>query len=77
MVKECDSGAHCLSNAATNISGVGNPVPAQSAAMTAAEQSSSDSIGSGDKFGDTMKMSTQAPVKKKARTVKFIKLKKN
>jgi hypothetical protein len=51
IVKECDGGAPCApySSAATNIGGMGNPVPP-----------SATSPGSGDAWGATKKMSTQA-----------------
>ena len=56
VIKECDGGCtggvSAPFNTLNNTGGVGNPVPAQMAAMTAAEQSSPASIGSGDNFGN-------------------------
>lgn len=66
IVRECDG---CMTTAA-DINGVGNPVPPGESGMTAAEQSSSDIIGSGDAFGKTQKIATQASPKK--RKIKFI-----
>ena len=65
-VKECDG----MMTTAIDINGVANPVPPGSAGMTAAEQSSADIIGSGDKFGPTAKMATQTSPKR--RKVRFI-----
>ena len=67
VIKECDGGS-CTGgvsapfNTLNNTGGVGNPQPAQMAAMTAAEQSSPAAIGSGDNFGNIIskKPATQA-----------------
>lgn len=66
---ECDGSGACGNVTTLNsVSGIGNPVPAQSAAMTWAEQSSPDCIGSGDLFGKK----TNTKSKPKKRHKKFV-----
>lgn len=67
-VVECDGG--CMTTL-SDVNGVGNPVPAQMSATTAVDQSSPDCIGSGDKFGSSFPIASQAPIRKK-RKVRFI-----
>jgi len=70
IIKECDGAGTCggdggmvtpsgptFANAATNINGMGNPIPPQE-----------NSLGSGDNFGGSVKtIATQAPSKMKPR----------
>lgn len=76
MVKECDAGGACAPTATVNnVGGIGNAVPAQMAAMTAADQCNPASIGSGDRFDNGSKIATQASAPKKGKKVKFRKSK--
>lgn len=76
-LSECDG---CIGGVPTldTTLGVGNAVPPQMAAMTAAEQTSSLSHGSGDLFGSKIKKSPKKKRKKyvigKKTKSKFIKL---
>lgn len=68
-INECDGGcvgAGTMANL-SNTGGVGNPVPAQISASSAADQTSSACLGSGDKFGCANDLSF---VKKKKYKVK-------
>lgn len=79
MIEECDGGAGGASfpmQTVCNTGGVGNAVPAQMAAMTAADQCNPTAIGSGDLFGVSSKMNTQSTHPKKRHRVKFKKRKK-
>ena len=62
----CTGGVSAPFNTLMNTGGIGNPQPAQMAAMTAAEQSSPAAIGSGDNFGNIIskKPATQAKAHK-------------
>ena len=60
---ECDGSGTVNTTTLNSVSGIGNPVPAQSAAMTWAEQDSPDCIGSGDLFGK--KSNTKSNIKKR------------
>ena len=76
IVKECDAGGACAPIAtASNVGGIGNAVPAQMAAMTAADKCNPASIGSGDRFDNVSKVATQAGAPKKAKKIKFRKSK--
>lgn len=59
---EMDAGAPAAFTGVGSNPGMGNAQPASTAAMTGAQQTSSDAIGSGDKWGDssTGKLHTQA-----------------
>lgn len=76
IVKECDAGGVSAPMAtANNVGGIGNAVPAQMAAMTAADQCSPSAVGSGDFFGGAAKPATQAGMQKKRKTMRFRKSK--
>lgn len=51
-----------------NTPGMGNAVPAATAAMTGAQQTSPDALGSGDTFGATTKKKKKKSKKKKLKT---------
>lgn len=76
IVKECDAGGACAPMATVNnVGGIGNAVPAQMAAMTAADQCNPASTGSGDRFDDVGKVATQASAQKNLKKIKFRKSK--
>lgn len=76
IVKECDAGGASAPMATVNnVGGIGNAVPAQMAAMTAADQCNPASIGSGDRFDNVGKVATQTSAPKKAKKIKFRKSK--
>lgn len=65
-VSECDGGAGCAPlTGLADVNGMGNPQPAQAAAMTAVEQSGAACIGSGDNFGGGLPVATQGVKKKR------------
>lgn len=67
---ECADGGTIGSTTTLNsVVGVGNVVPAQSAAMTWAEQDSPDCIGSGDLFGKKLYKNSK-PVKNSKNSIK-------
>lgn len=71
IIKECDCCVSFPMQTVCNTMGVGNAVPAQMAAMTAADQSSPGATGSGDLFGAVSRINTQSIHPKKKRKVKF------
>ena len=65
-ISECDGSP--MTTAGDIGGGMGNAVPASTAGMTAVEQSSMSTIGSGDNFGSGTNMAVQAsPLKFKKR----------
>jgi hypothetical protein len=79
-IKECDACGYSVSapiQTVSNTIGVGNAIPAQSAAMCAVDQASSSCIGSGDLFQGSNKINMQSGqiIKKNKKRIKYRKKK--